>query len=74
MMLLLFKLYRILWTNKLATYFYVEFDVVGSQGNPFSGYYVNGTLQSNPHYIATIESQVLMDILLQMPITVVVIL
>ena len=39
-----------------TTYFYVEFDVVGSQGNPFTGYYVNGTLQNNPHYTATIQS------------------
>ncbi|MDD3686658.1 MAG: PKD domain-containing protein, partial [Bacteroidales bacterium] len=36
------------------TYFYVEFDVEGSQGNPFTGYLVNGISQANPHYTATI--------------------
>jgi gliding motility-associated-like protein len=38
------------------TLFYVSWDVVGSQGNPFSGYLVNGVSQANPHFQATIES------------------
>jgi len=36
--------------------FTVEFDVVGSQGNSFSGYYVNGAMQTNSHYTATLTS------------------
>ncbi|MCK9255287.1 MAG: gliding motility-associated C-terminal domain-containing protein [Bacteroidales bacterium] len=38
------------------TNFYVEFDVVGSQGGPFSGYLLNGVTHPNPHYTATLVS------------------